>query len=519
MPFLGIELGSTRIKSVLVDDGAKTMAVGSSNWENQLVDGLWSYSLDDVWAGLRAAYADISANYQAEHGVLPTIDCIGVSAMMHGYLVFGADDELLVPYRTWRNTNTAVAAQVLTGALDFAVPQRWSIAHLYQAALNQETHVPAIAFMTTLAGYVHWQLTGQKVIGVGDASGMFPVVGTSWDAQRLSKAQQLFDAKGTGLALSAILPQVLAAGRLAGQLSATGAARLDPSGNLTAGIPLCPPEGDAGTGMVATNAVAPRNGNVSVGTSIFAMIVLERPLAQLHSEIDIVVTPAGDPVAMVHCNNGASEIEAWAGVFSEFAAALGAPADSEQIYRVLYNQALEGELDCGGLVAYNYLAGEPITGLPKGRPLIIRNPDSRLSLANLMRTLINSSYATLALGLKILLDEGVKVDSMKAHGGVFKTELVAQRLLAAALGSPVAVAATAGEGGAWGMAVLASYAARRVGPDGQIPLAEYLNQTVFAGDNTATLAPEPADVAGFQSFLRRFEAGLPVEQTAIGAAP
>ena len=519
MPFLGIELGSTRIKSVLINDRAQTLAVGSSTWENQLVAGLWSYDLDDVWAGLRAAYADMTANYQTEHGELPKIDGIGVSAMMHGYLVFDADGELLVPYRTWRNTNTAAAAAALSSSLDFAVPQRWSVAHLYQAVLDREPHVPAVAFMTTLAGYVHWQLTGQKVIGVGDASGMFPVVGGSWDARRLNQAQQLLDADG-GPALAAILPQIMEAGRPAGRLSAAGAARLDPTGNLAAGVPFCPPEGDAGTGMVATNAVTPRTGNVSVGTSIFAMIVLERPLSKWHPEIDLVVTPAGDPVAMVHCNNGASEIEAWAGVFEQFAAALGVAVDSQQVFAVLFGAALRGEPDGGGLVAYNYLAGEPIVGLDSGRPLIMRTPASKLSLANLMRTLINSSYATLALGLKTLREEGVAVDSMQAHGGVFKTELVAQRLLAAALGSPVTVAATASEGGAWGMAVLAAYAVRLAGlSEGQLPLGDYLNQAVFAGAKAATIVPQPADVAGFQEFLRLFEAGLPMQRAAIGETP
>ena len=511
MAFLGIELGSTRIKAVLVDGTCAVLASGSYTWENQLVDGLWSYALDEVWSGIQAAYADLDANYRAGVGATPTIDGIGVSAMMHGYLAFDAEGELLVPFRTWRNTNTAEAAEMLTETLGVNIPQRWSVAHLYQAVLNGETHVPQVGFMTTLAGYVHWKLTGEKVLGVGDASGMFPVTGGDWDAARLSTTQELFAANGAGVQLRAILPQILMAGQAAGSLTETGARMLDPTGALQPGIPLCPPEGDAGTGMVATNAVAPRTGNVSAGTSIFAMVVLEGPLKGLHTEIDLVTTPAGDPVAMVHCNNGASEIDAWAGVFSQFAARMGGTSvDVTHTFEVLFNAALDGEPDGGGLLAYNYLAGEPVTGLTQGRPLVVRAPDSRLDLPNFMRTLIMSSFSTLALGMRILADEGVGVDAMFAHGGVFKTKGVAQRLLAAALDTSVTVGETASEGGAWGMAVLAAYAAQGDGAS----LGDYLAQRIFAEANTISMTPDAADVAGFKAFLADFEAGLAVERAA-----
>ena len=510
MAYLGIELGSTRIKAVLVDERATVLASGSFGWENRLVDGLWSYSLDEVWTGIQAAYADLCANYQANIGATLTIDGIGVSAMMHGYLAFDADGNLLVPFRTWRNTNTAAAASALTEALGVNIPQRWSVAHLYQAVLNNEPHVPRVAFLTTLAGYVHWQLTGDKVLGIGDASGMFPVADGTWDAARLATAQHLLDASQTPIQLAGILPRVLKAGQPAGTLTAPGANLLDPTGKLKAGIPVCPPEGDAGTGMVATNAVAPRTGNVSAGTSVFAMIVLERPLRHLHTEIDLVTTPAGDPVAMVHCNNGASEIDAWAVVFSQLAAQLGIAVNDAQIFQALFDAALDGEPDGGGLLAYNYLAGEPVTGLEQGRPLIVRAPDSRLNLPNFMRTLIMSSFATLSLGMRTLADEGVGVDAMFAHGGVFKTKGVAQRLLAAALDTPVTVGQTASEGGAWGMAVLAAYATQTDGAS----LDEYLARQIFANASTTTMRPDAADVAGFRAFLADFDAGLPVEQAA-----
>ena len=513
---LGIEFGSTRIKAVLIDESMAVVAVGAHTWENQLVDGVWSYALDDVWAGVQDAYAQMAGDFTTTHGQpLTGIASIGISAMMHGYMPFDADGEILVPFRTWRNTMTAEASQQLTDALSFTIPQRWSIAHLFQAVLNGEPHVPHIRFLTTLAGYVHYQLTGEKVIGVCDASGMFPVgADHQFDRQRLAKTQAIFDSLGASVNLAAVLPAVLDAGANAGHLTDRGARLLDPTGQLAAGIPFCPPEGDAGTGMVATNAVAPRTGNISAGTSIFAMIVLERELQHLHPEIDLVTTPAGDPVAMVHSNNGASEIDEWARVFGDFAARHGVQIDESALFGGLFEAALEGAPDGGGLLAYNYLAGEPITGLSQGRPLIVRTPGSQLNLPNLMRTLIMSPFCTMSLGMRILEGEGVKVDSMFAHGGVFKTKVVAQRLLAAALNAPVTVGETASEGGAWGMAVLAAYA----GDSRGLPLGQFLQQVVFADAPVQTLAPDAADVAGYASFLRAFERGLAIEHAAIEAS-
>ena len=514
--FLGIEFGSTRIKAVLIDDTMAVVATGSHTWENQLVDGIWSYSLDAVWTGVREAYARLAEAFRVTSGEpLTTVSCIGVSAMMHGYLVFDAADQLLVPFRTWRNTITAPASEELTTALEFTIPQRWSIAHLYQAVLNSEPHVPQIAHLTTLAGYVHWQLTGERIVGVGEASGIFPVdaVTHQWDQTRLRITQGLLDAHGAGLDLAALLPGVADAGTVAGHLTAAGAALLDPSGTLGAGVPFAPPEGDAGTGMVATNAVAPRTGNISAGTSIFAMIVLERAMAHLHPEIDLVTTPAGDPVAMVHCNNGASEIDAWSGVFAQFAARAGFPLDNATLFATLFGAALDGAADGGGLLAYNYLAGEPITGLAEGRPLVVRTPDSALDLPNFARTLIMSSFGTLSLGMRILEGEQVEVDAMFAHGGIFATKGVAQRLMAAALGTPVSVGDTASEGGAWGMAVLAAYAADTRG----LGLPEYLNRVVFPDLAVVTVQPDPADVAGYAAFLARYERGLALQRTAVTA--
>jgi len=504
--FLGIELGSTRIKAVLIDESMAVVAQGAYTWANQLVDGYWSYSLDAVWAGLQEAYANLVADF----GQPPKIDCIGISAMMHGYLAFSADDQLLVPFRTWRNTTTEQASEQLTRELGFTMPQRWSGSHLFQAVLDGEPHVGSIAYLTTLAGYVHWQLTGQKVLGVGDASGMWPIDSTThqWDQKRLAIVSSMLASLGCDLDLMAILPRIVDAGHPAGVLTRAGARLLDPTGQLEAGVPFCPPEGDAGTGMVATNAVAPRQGNVSAGTSIFAMIVLERQLVHLHPEIDLITTPAGDPVAMVHCNNGASEIDAWVQIFGEFAARHGVPIDDAQLFGSLFATALEGEADGGGLLAYNYLAGEPVTGLAQGRPLIMRTPDSRLNLPNLMRTLIMTSFCTLSLGMRLLAEEGVEIDSMFAHGGIFTTKTVAQRLLAAALDTSVTVGETASEGGAWGMAVLAAY-------PGDRPLGDFLQQVVFADAPVVTLAPDPADVAGYATYLEAFEKGLALERSAI----
>ena len=543
---LGIELGSTRIKACLVDADhpATVLAVGSHAWENRYESGLWTYSLDDVWWGLQAAYADLVADAQRRHGVVPdAFGAIGVSAMMHGYLAFDEAGELLAPFRTWRNTNTGAAAAELTEALGVNIPLRWSIAHLHQAVLDAEAHVPEVRFLTTLAGYVHWRLTGERVLGVGDGSGMFPIDSATrdYDAGLLARYDALAAGRLPVPHVADLLPRVLVAGESAGMLSAAGAALLDPSGVLRSGIPFCPPEGDAGTGMVATDAVAPRTGNVSAGTSIFAMVVLERPLRQVHHELDLVTTPAGDAVAMVHCNNGASELAAWAGMFARFAEVSGTPLADDAVYETLFREALAGDADDGGLLVYNHLAGEPIAGLSEGRPLFVRTPDSRFTLANAVRAQLYGVFGTLALGMRVLGDEGVGLDRMFAHGGMFRTAGVAQRFLAAALNAPVAVGETASEGGAWGIAVLAAYAravsgaddpatpaGRQLDPDasaeasrsGSVPgvsLAGFLDERVFAGAPVATADPDPADVAGFATYLDRYRAGLAVEAAAVSA--
>jgi len=516
---LGIELGSTRIKACLVDADGATLADGSHEWENQFVDRVWTYSLDAVRSGLQACMAALRADVERRHDVpLARIGALGVSAMMHGYLAFDAAGELLVPFRTWRNTTTGRAAAELSELFGYNIPLRWSVAHLYQAVLDDEPHVPHIASLTTLAGYVHERLTGRHVLGVGDASGMFPIdpVTKDYDARMLAQIDELVATRRPDLRLPPLvelLPRVLVAGQEAGRLTEEGAALLDPTGTLRPGAPLCPPEGDAGTGMVATNAVARRTGNVSVGTSIFAMVVLERPLERRHHELDLVTTPAGDLVAMVHCNNGASELGAWADLFGRFAAALGHPAEPDAVFGALLREALAGDADGGGLVAYNYLSGEPITGLDEGRPLFARTPDSRLTLANFMRTQVYGAFATLSLGMRVLAAEGVGLDVLAAHGGLFRTAGVAQRLLAAAVGAPVAVARTASEGGPWGMAVLAGFLL--AGPDED--LGTYLGTRVFAGAEVDVVAPDAGDVAGYAAFLERYEAGLSVERAATEA--
>lgn len=517
---LGIELGSTRIKAclVLADDPAVVVAVGSHEWENRFVDRMWTYSLEDVWTGLRAAFADLVTDAERRHRARPkTFAAIGVSAMMHGYLAFDRDGELLVPFRTWRNTMTGPAAAELSGLLGVNIPLRWSIAHFHQALLDDEPHVPQVAFLTTLAGYVHWRLTGRRVLGVGDASGMFPIdpATRGYDADLVGRFEHLAAERGRHVELTALLPEVLVAGQPAGELSAEGAALLDPTGALRPGIPFCPPEGDAGTGMVATASVAPRTGNVSAGTSIFAMVVLERPLAAVHHELDVVTTPVGDPVAMVHCNNGASELAAWAGLFARFAAAAGATFDGDAVFAALLREALAGEADAGGLLAYNHLAGEPIAGLDEGRPLFVRTPESSFTLANFMRAQLYGVFGTLALGMRVLEAEGVAIDRMFAHGGVFRTAGVAQRFLAGALDAPVAVGETASEGGAWGIAVLAAYLA--VAPE--LSLDAYLADRVFAAAAIETVEPDPADVAGFAAYLDRYRAGLAIEASAVTALP
>jgi len=507
---LGIEFGSTRIKACLIDATThEVLATGFHDWENRFEDRLWTYPLDAVWAGIQEAYAGLVSDAYDRHGIRPeTFGALGISAMMHGYLAFDDAGELLAPFRTWRNTNTGPAAAELTELLGVNIPLRWSVAHLRQAQLDAEPHVARVAAITTLAGYVHWKLTGQRVLGIGDASGMFPIdsAARDYDQQLIAR----YDAR-TGGDLRSLLPDVLVAGEDAGSLSAEGAALLDPTGALRPGIPLCPPEGDAGTGMVATDAVAPRTGNVSAGTSIFAMVVLERPLAEVHHELDLVTTPAGDAVAMVHCNNGASELAAWVGMFVRFAEASGIHGSTDAVFETLFREALDGEADAGGLMAYNHLAGEPIVGLDEGRPLFVRTPDSRFTLANVMRAQLYGVFGTLSLGMRVLEGEGVRLDRMFAHGGMFRTAGVAQRFLAGALNAPVAVGDTASEGGAWGIAVLAAF----LGSDQD--LSAHLHDQVFADADIRIVDPDPADVAGYTTYLDRYRAGLAVEAAAVDA--
>ncbi|MEO9104810.1 MAG: FGGY-family carbohydrate kinase [Terrimesophilobacter sp.] len=516
---LGIEFGSTRIKACLVaDDPSVVLAIGEFEWENQLVDERWTYSLDAIWAGLQAAYASLVADAETRHGVRPdTFGAIGVSAMMHGYVALDAADNLLVPFRTWRNTSTGPASAELSAEFGVNIPMRWSIAHLYQAVLDGEKHVADVRFLTTLAGFVHWKLTGQRVLGIGDASGMFPIADDTrdYDGGMLDKFDGLVSGAVPGMHIGELLPRVLVAGAAAGELTAEGAALLDPSGSLRAGIPLCPPEGDAGTGMVATNCVAPRAGNVSAGTSIFAMVVLEKPLRGTHRELDVVTTPAGDPVAMVHCNNGASELAGWVALFDRFATAAGVPLGQDEVYSALFLEALEGEPDAGGILAYNQVAGEPIAGLDDGRPLVVRANDSQFTLANFMRAQLYGVFATLSLGMAILDEEGVELDRMFAHGGVFRTAHVAQRFLAAALATPVSVAETASEGGAWGIAVLASYTAS----GSTVSFADYLRERVFRGAAFTVVEPHPTDVEGFASYLTTYRSGLAIERVAVQSLP
>jgi sugar (pentulose or hexulose) kinase len=512
---LGIELGSTRIKAVLIGADHEPLAVGAHSWENQFVDRRWTYSLESVRAGLQDCYASLVADVRQRFGVeLTTVGAVGVSAMMHGYLAFDATGELLTPFRTWRNTTTGPAVERLSALFDYNIPQRWSIAHLYQAVLDDEDHVGRIAHLTTLAGYVHWQLTGELVLGVGDASGMFPIDTRTggYDAGMVSKFDDLVAGRGLP-PLRDLLPTIRRAGDSAGTLTDTGARLLDPTGGLRPGAPVCPPEGDAGTGMVATNSVAPRTGNVSAGTSIFAMVVLERELSRVHHQLDLVTTPAGDLVAMVHCNNGASELDAWAGLFAEFAAAAGADLDTSTVFETLFRSALDGAPDGGGLMAFNYLAGEPITGLDEGRPLFLRTPDSTLNLATFIRTQLYAAFGTLRIGMDVLTkDENVRLDTMFAHGGLFTTKGVAQRFLAAAIDTPVAVGETAAEGGAWGIAVLAAFLTH--GKPGQ-SLADYLTTRVFADAELDEVKPDPVDVAGFDAFMQRYVQALPVQQAAV----
>ena len=515
---LGIELGSTRIKAVLIGPDHTVLASGAHEWENRLENGCWTYPLDEVWAGVQAAYAKLAAAFAAQYGTPPTaVGAMGVSGMMHGYLPFSRNGAQLAPFRTWRNTTTGPAAAELTELFGFNIPQRWSAAHLYQAMLNGEGQVKDIAFLTTLAGYVHWRLTGEKVLGVGDASGMFPIdsAACDYDAAMVRRFNGLLQAHELAYRLEDILPRVLRAGEAAGVLTAEGAKLLDPSGTLRPGVPLCPPEGDAGTGMVATGSVAPRTGNVSAGTSVFAMAVLEKPLSRVYPEIDMVTTPAGAPVAMVHCNTCTSDLDAWVKLLGEMAGAAGAALSKQALYELFYKKALEGEADCGGLVNYNCYSGEPVAGLARGCPLFVRRPDARLNLANFARAQLYSAMATLKLGMDILLEgEGVPLDTLCGHGGLFKTPIVGQRLLAGALGVPVAVMETAGEGGPWGMAVLAAYMLnRRKGET----LERYLADRVFAAAKGSIEPPQETDRAGFARFMERYKKGLAAEQAAAEA--
>ena len=513
---LGIEFGSTRIKAVLIDEAGGPLASGSYEWENQLVNGIWTYDLADVWKGLGECYQDLVRDVKRQYDAeITKIGSIGFSAMMHGYLAFDRDDNLLVPFRTWRNTITEEAASRLTAEFNYNIPQRWSIAHLYQAILNKEEHVKDIAFITTLAGYVHYKLTGEKVLGVGDASGMFPIDIRTCDLDQtmVEKFDQLVSGEGFSWKLRNIMPRVLTAGEAAGVLTKEGAALLDTSGKLEAGIPLCPPEGDAGTGMAATNSVAVRTGNVSAGTSVFAMIVLEKELSKVYPEIDLVTTPDGALVGMVHCNNCTSDLNAWVNIFDEFAKSIGTEIDKNRLFSVLYNKALEGDADCGGLISYNYFSGEPVTGFDAGAPLFVRKADDKFNLANFMRTHLYSSLAALKAGLDLLFkEEDVKVDKMFGHGGLFKTKGVGQRVAAAAMNTSVSVMETAGEGGAWGIALLAAYMKDK--KEGEA-LGEYLEQKIFNGQSGSSMDPVPEDVAGFNKFMERYMAGLAVEHAAV----
>lgn len=513
---LGVEFGSTRIKAVLIDETHNPIAMGTHDWENRLENGIWTYSLDDVWNGFQSCYRSLAADVQAKYNMsLKKIGAIGISGMMHGYMPFNKEGELLVPFRTWRNTITEQACKKLIPVFDFNIPQRWSIAHLYQAILNEEEHVKDIDYITTLAGYIHWKLTGNRVLGVGEASGMFPIDSAicDFDQKMIDQFDELIADKGYSWKLGKILPKVLSAGDNAGILTEEGARLLDPTGTLQAGSPMCPPEGDAGTGMVATNSVSVRTGNVSAGTSIFAMVVLEQALSKVYEEIDMVTTPDGHPVAMVHCNNCTSDLNAWVNLFKEFASTFGMTIDLNDLFGTLYRKALEADKDCGGIMAYNYYSGEPITGFAEGRPLLARTPDAKFNLANFMRTHLYSALATLKIGLDILLKkEHVSIDSITGHGGLFKTPVVGQAMLAAAMNAPVTVMDTASEGGPWGQAILAAYMLERSSGEG---LGEYLKQRIFAGQTGTTIDPDSADVEGFDAFIEKYKACLPSERGAV----
>jgi len=515
---LGIEFGSTRIKTMLIGEDHMPIASGSHDWENRYEDGIWTYSLEDIWTGLQDGYQKLRIEILKKYNTpLKTIGAIGISGMMHGYMVFDRSGKLLVPFRTWRNTMTGLASKELTDLFQFNIPERWSISHLYQAILNKEPHVKDVSFLTTLAGYVHWKLTGQKVVGVGEGSGMFPINSdiNDFDKRMVELINERFKGEKITFKLQDILPNILLAGDAAGVLSEEGATLLDLSGQLQPGIPLCPPEGDAGTGMVATNSIAERTGNVSAGTSVFAMIVLEKALLKKYPEIDMVTTPTGKPVAMVHCNNCTSDLNAWIGLFSEFTSKLGVKIDQSRLFEMLYQSAFEGDADCGNLLTYNYFSGEPITHFEEGRPLFVRTPESRFTLANFMRVHLFSALGALKIGLDILFEqEKVKIEQVFGHGGFFKTKDVGQKIMAAAMNVPVSVMDTAGEGGAWGIALLASYMLQNERDE---PLEAYLTNKVFMRETGTTIAPDQEDVEGFATFMELYKKGLVIERSAVDA--
>lgn len=515
---LGIEFGSTRIKAVLMDAKGSVLASGGHGWENRYEEGVWTYSLDDIWTGLQDCYRDLCADVEKKYQTpIRSLAAIGFSAMMHGYLAFDKNGELLVPFRTWRNTITEEAAGKLTEEFSYNIPQRWSISHLYQAILNQEAHVRDISYLTTLAGYVHWKLTGKKVLGIGDASGMFPIDTScgAYDAGMMAKFDALVAGENLGWTLSQILPEVLMAGEDAGTLTPEGAALLDTSGALQAGIPCCPPEGDAGTGMVATNSVGVRTGNISAGTSVFAMVVLEKELSKVYPQIDLVTTPDGKLVGMVHCNNCTSEINAWVNLFAGFMQLMGQKPDMNELFTKLYGAAMDGAADCGGLLSYNYFSGEPVTGFDKGAIVFARNATAQFTVENVMRMHLYSALAALKVGMDLMIrEEGVKVDEMFGHGGYFKTKGVGQQIAADAIGAPVSVMETASEGGAWGAGLLAAY---MVSKEEQESLAQYLQNKIFAGQTGSRLAPVAEQAAGFDAFMQRYEKGLAMEREAVKA--
>lgn len=513
---LGIELGSTRIKAVLIDQEHQSIASGSHEWENKLENNIWTYSLEAIWEGVQKSYSALAQEVSEKYNViLETIGSIGFSGMMHGYMVFDEKDELLVPFRTWRNTMTQRASNELSELFNFHIPQRWSIAHLYEALLNDEPHLKEVTYMTTLAGYIHWKLTGKKVLGIGEASGVFPIdsLTKDYDLHMIKQFNEKIASHHFKWQIEDILPKVLVAGEEAGTLTQEGARLLDVTGHLKPGSLLCPPEGDAGTGMVATNSIGIRTGNVSAGTSVFAMLVLEKQLSKAYEEIDLVTTPTGHPVAMVHCNNCTTDLNAWVDLFKELTENLGFEVDKNTLYTMLYNKALEGDAECGGLLAYNYFSGEHITQLAEGRPIFVRNSDSKFNLANFMRVHLFTALGALKIGLDILMkQEKVQVDEILGHGGLFKTKGVGQQILAAAINVPICVMETASEGGAWGIAILASYMQNK-GQDET--LDDYLKDRIFSKQQSTKIEPNPKDVAGFEVFIKRYLEGLAIEKTAV----